>query len=191
MNARMSTTYRGVSGMTEPRNAPEVRIELWDEGDLELLRQLNSPEMTAYLGGPETEERILARHERYCKIAHTGKGRMYKVLLLPHAEVAGSVGYWDQTWQGESVYEMGWSVLPAYQGRGIAKAAVARAIASIQSEGKHRYIHAFPKVANPASNAVCRTLGFSFMGECDFEYPAGTMIRCNDWRLAVGETEGL
>lgn len=175
--------------MTEQRNAPEVRIELWDEGDLGLLRQLNSPEMTVYFGGPETEEKILARHKRYYEIAQKGTGRMFKILLLPHLEVVGSVGYWDQTWQGESVYEVGWSVLPTFQGRGIATKATAKAIASINSEKKHRFVHAFPKINNPASNAICRKLGFSFNGECDFEYPVGTIIRCNDWRLTAGENE--
>lgn len=187
----VSNKNRGVSGMTELRNVPEVRIEPWVEGDLDLLRQLNSPEMTAQLGGPETEEQILARHERYCKIAQTGRGRMFKVLLLPHLEVVGSVGYWDQTWQGESVYEMGWGILPAFQGRGFAKEATAEAIASIRSVRKHRFIHAFPKITNPASNAICQTLGFQFMGECDFEYPIGTIIRCNDWRLAVREMDSF
>ena len=46
-----------------------------------------------------------------------------------------------------------------------------------------RFLHAFPSVANAASNAVCRKVGFVELGECDFEYPAGHPIRCNDWRL--------
>lgn len=175
--------------MTEQRNAPKVIIELWDEGDLDLLRQLNSPEMTVHFVGPETEEKILSRHKRYYEIAQKGTGRMFKILLLPNLEVVGSVGYWDQTWQGESIYEVGWSVLPAFQSKGIATEATAKAINSIHSEMKHRFIHAFPKINNPASNAICRKLGFSFIGECDFEYPVGNTIRCNDWRLTVGENE--
>ncbi|QOS78504.1 GNAT family N-acetyltransferase [Paenibacillus sp. JNUCC31] len=171
----------------EQRNAPEVRIELWDEGDLGLLRQLNSPEMTVHFGGSETEEKILARHKRYYEIAQNGTGKMFKILLLPHLEVVGSVGYWNQTWKEESVYEIGWSVLPEFQGRGIATEATAKALASIHSKKKkHKFIHAFPKTNNPASNAICRKLGFSYIGECDFEYPVGTIIRCNDWRLSVG-----
>ncbi|WP_029192540.1 GNAT family N-acetyltransferase [Paenibacillus harenae] len=175
--------------MQKQRITPEVRIELWDEEDLDLLRLLNSPEMTVHFGGPETEGKILARHKRYYEIAQKGTGRMFKILLLPDLEVVGSVGYWDQIWQGESVYEVGWSVLPAFQGRGIATVATSKAIASIHSEKKHRFIHAYPKINNPASNAICRKLGFSFIGECDFEYPIGTIIRCNNWKLTVGEME--
>lgn len=176
-----------VSNITEQSNMRKVIIELWNEGDLGLLRQLNSPEMTAHLGGPETEEKLVTRHRRYCEIAERGTGRMFKILLFPSLEVVGSVGYWDQSWQGESIYEVGWSVLPVFQGRGIATEATAKAIASIHSEKKHEFIHAFPKISNPASNAICRKLGFSLIGECDFEYPVGTTIRCNDWRLRVGD----
>lgn len=176
-----------MSNITEQSNARQVIIELWDEGDLGLLRQLNSPEMTAHFGGPETEEKLLTRHRRYYEIAQKGTGRMFKILLFPSLEVVGSVGYWDQSWQGESIYEVGWSVLPAFQGRGIATEATAKAIAFINSEKKHDFIHAFPKINNPASNAVCRKLGFSLIEECDFEYPVGTIIRCNDWKLRVGD----
>lgn len=171
--------------MTEQKKRPEIKIEAWDAGDFGLLQQLNSPEMTVFLGGPETEEKLQSRHKRYCEIAGTGTGRMFKILLLPELEVVGSVGYWDRTWQGEQVYELGWSVLTAYQGQGIAAEATVKAIAMIHSEQKHRYIHAFPKVIHSASNAICRKLGFTLLGECDFEYPLGTMIRCNDWRLAL------
>ncbi|WP_440086780.1 hypothetical protein [Streptosporangium sp. LJ11] len=48
---------------------------------------------------------------------------------------------------------------------------------------RHRYLHAYPSVDHPASNAICRKLGFFLLGERDFEYPPGTTMRCNDWRL--------
>lgn len=176
-----------MSDISKQRSTSEIRIEPWDEGDLDLLRLLNSPEMTVHFGGPETEEKILARHKRYYEIAEKGTGRMFKILLLPHLEVVGSVGYWDKIWKKESVYEIGWSVLPAFQGRGIATEATEKAITFVNSEKKHRSIHAYPKIINLASNAICRKLGFSLIGECEFEYPVGNIIRCNDWRLAVGE----
>nr|WP_249315663.1 GNAT family N-acetyltransferase [Bacillus sp. FJAT-49711] len=164
---------------------PEVRIEPWAKNDLDLLHLLNAPEMTVHFGGSENEEKILSRHKRYCEIAGQGTGRMFKILLLPYFEPVGSVGYWDTIWQEESVYEIGWSVLTAFQGRGIATIATAKAIDYINTEKKHSFIHAFPKINNPASNAICRKLGFSFNGECDFEYPIGNPIRCNDWVLEV------
>jgi RimJ/RimL family protein N-acetyltransferase len=46
-------------------------------------------------------------------------------------------------------------------------------------------MYAFPSVENVASNALCRKLGFTLLGDAEFEYPAGSGIsmRCNDWRL--------
>jgi RimJ/RimL family protein N-acetyltransferase len=95
----------------------------------------------------------------------------------------GAVGYWEKQWRDESVYEMGWSIVTPYQGRGYATAAAGAAVDSARAEHKHRYIHAFPSVTNPGSNSVCRRLGFELLGECDFEFPIGNMMRCNDWRL--------
>lgn len=168
----------------------EVRIEPWGADDLELLRRTNSPEMTRHLGGPETEEQVLARHRRYLA-GHD----MYRVVLLPGGEIVGSVGYWEREWRGETVYEAGWGVLPEFQGRGIAVAAAARVIAAARAEGRHRHLHAYPKVDNAASNAVCRKAGFTLLGEVDFEYPKGHPIQCNDWcvelldEVAGGEGE--
>jgi RimJ/RimL family protein N-acetyltransferase len=164
----------------------EIRIEPWGEGDLELLRRINAPEMKRHLGGPETDEQVVARHERYVKFSGTGKGCMFRVVLLPEQEPVGSIGYWEREWRGETVYEMGWSILPAYQGRGLATAAVAAAVAEVRAQGKHRHVHAFPSVDNPASNAVCRRAGFQLLGESDFEFPPGRPMRSNDWCLDLG-----
>ena len=51
----------------------------------------------------------------------------------------------------------------------------------------HRYLHAYPKVDNAASNAICRKAGFILLGAMDFEYPPGHPIVCNDWRFALYE----
>jgi RimJ/RimL family protein N-acetyltransferase len=164
-------------------NELQVRIEPWAEANLALLNRMNVREMLEHLGGPETEEQILARHKRYVEIGGKGKGRMFSIVLLPELEAVGNIGYWERVWQEETVYEIGWGVLPTFQGRGIASAATAAAVASARAEQKNRYIHAFPSVDNPASNAICRKLDFKFNAECSFEYPPGSFMRCNDWRL--------
>lgn len=161
-----------------------VHIEPWGAGDLALLHQLmGDPAMTEHLGGPESDEQIAARHSRYVRLADTGNDRMFKIVHDAKGIAVGSVGYWERDWRGEQVYEMGWSVLPAFQGRGIAAVATAQAIARATSDGRRRTVHAFPSVDNPPSNAVCRKLGFTLVAECDFEYPPGYLMRCNDWRL--------
>ncbi|MPZ95035.1 MAG: GNAT family N-acetyltransferase [Propionibacteriales bacterium] len=166
---------------------PDVRIEPWTDADLDLLRRLNAPEMTRHLGGPETEEKVQRRHERY--VAGDGTAQMFRVVLLPDGEAVGLVGYWEHDWQGETVYETGWHVLPSYQGRGIASTAVTEVARLAAAQRKHAHLHAFPSVDNAASNALCRKVGFSFVEECDFEYPRGHLMRCNDWRLDLAVPE--
>ena len=101
--------------------------------------------------------------------------------------VAGNVALWSHDQDGGApVTEIGWMVLPEFQGRGIAVDATRLAIEHAERDGKHRYIHAFPNITNGASNAICRKLGFTFLDECNFEYPKGNPIRCNDWRLDLG-----
>jgi RimJ/RimL family protein N-acetyltransferase len=162
------------------RTTVQIRLEPWAEDDLDLLRRTNTPEMTEHLGGPETQERLLDRHKRYLEIGDAG--RVFRVVLRPGGEVAGSVLFWEREWRGQTVWEMGWAVLPEFQGRGIAAAAAAAAVAAARAERRHRYVHAYPSTDHPASNGVCRRVGFEPLGEFEFEY-RGRMMRCNDWRL--------
>jgi RimJ/RimL family protein N-acetyltransferase len=168
----------------------DLRLEPWDDRGLELERRANTPDMTAYLGGPEPDESILARHARIRDNAANGTGRMFLIMVPGGTEPAGSVGYWEKDWRGEIVYELGWKVLPAYQGRGLAVAATVAAVGLAAAERRHRWAHAFPRVDNAPSNAVCRKAGFELLGESDFEYPAGNPIRCNDWRYDLTTLSG-
>jgi RimJ/RimL family protein N-acetyltransferase len=154
-----------------------VRLEKWADGDFSLLAALNGdPDMMRFLGGPESQEKLVERQAKYEK---QGSG-MFKIMLGD--EAVGSVGYWEREGAG---FETGWAVLPAFQGRGIATAATALALERAREERRHRFIHAYPSVENPASNAICRKLGFELLGSQDFEYPPGNQLRCNDWRLEL------
>ncbi|MDT0342991.1 GNAT family N-acetyltransferase [Streptomyces litchfieldiae] len=168
-----------------------VRIAPWGEDDFELLRRANAPEMMAHLGGPESEEKLRDRHRRYLGLDDTGRGQMFSVRAEPTGERVGTVGFWEREWRDETVYEAGWSVLPEYQGRGLATAAAREVARAAAEEGGHRFLHAFPSVENPGSNAVCAGAGFTLLGPCDFEYPPGRPMRCNDWRLDLVEFAGL
>ncbi|PZT72452.1 GNAT family N-acetyltransferase [Streptomyces sp. AC1-42W] len=162
-----------------------VRIEPWAPGDLELLRRANAPELMAHLGGPEPEGKLLGRHARYLALSadRTGRGRMFRIALPGVAEAVGTIGFWEHHWRGREVYETGWTVLPEFQGRGIASAATRAVAGAARAEGRHRYLHAFPSVANGPSNGVCRKAGFTLLGEYEIEYPPGHPLLTNDWRL--------
>lgn len=165
---------------------PDVTLHPWSEEDLWLELRANTPAMKEHLGGIESEETIRDRHRRFLDLPVLGTGWMFRVAL-PDAPGVGSVGYWEREWRGERVYEMGWHVLSEYQGRGLASTAVRLAAAHAATHGRRRWAHAYPKLANGPSNGVCRKAGFTLLGECDFEYPKGNPIRCNDWRLSLDD----
>ncbi|MFJ9460746.1 GNAT family N-acetyltransferase [Kitasatospora sp. NPDC101447] len=181
-----------------------VRIEPWTDADLALLRRVNTPEMKKHVGGPETEEQLLVRHRRYLDFVPSGLGCMYRIVLVPDGapalgeaaagervtgEPVGTVGYGTRTWAGETVHEMGWNVLPGHQGRGIAVAATRAAVAAARREAAQRYLHAFPSVDNPASNAVCAKAGFTLLGETEFEFPPGRFMRSHNWRVDLRSSD--
>jgi RimJ/RimL family protein N-acetyltransferase len=162
----------------------DVLLQPWSDEDLPLLEKLlGDPEMMMHLGGPETLEQILRRHQRYLNLAEDGTDHMFKIVWGPRREGVGNVGYWRKTWRDQAVYETGWLVLPGYQGHGIATKAAAAVIEHARQEPKYQYMHAFPSVENPPSNAICRKLGFTFVEECQVEYPPGRSMTVNDWRL--------
>ena len=164
-----------------------IHLESWGPSDLALLRALlGDPAMMEHLGGPESQEQLVERQARYEQLAEPD--RMFKIVDDATGEGIGSVGYWERTMpDGEVVWETGWFVLPAFQGRGIATAATALAIEHARNDGRHRSIHAYPSVDNPPSNAICRKLGFTLVEALDVGYPpsSGNMLRCNDWRLVL------
>jgi RimJ/RimL family protein N-acetyltransferase len=162
----------------------DVRLQPWSEGDLPLLEKLlGDPDMMIHLGGPESREQILRRHIRYVRLPQDGTDHMFKVVWGPDGEGVGNVGYWRKTWRDQAIYEMGWLVLPEYQGRGIATQAAAAVLEHAHRKPGYRFMHAFPSVANPASNAICRKLGFALVEECRVEYPPGRSMTVNDWRF--------
>jgi RimJ/RimL family protein N-acetyltransferase len=171
---------------------PNIHLEPWSESALGLLGRINTPQMRRHVGGPESEEELLARHRRYLALTETGRGCMFVVHL--GAEPVGSIAYHRRAWRGEQIYETGWNVLPPHQGRGVATAAGTALIALLRAvaagSGGPRRLHAFPSVDNTPSNALCRRLGFTLRGACDFEYPtgSGTLLRSNDWSLDLTDT---
>lgn len=158
-----------------------VTLRRWGEGDLAILERSNTPEMTRFLGGPESDEALANRHARFLRLWREGEARMFAVESAGEAEAVGSIGYWKKNWHGDDVYETGWSIATPYQGRGLATLALRACVADAAQHGDRRWLLAFPRTDNAASNALCRAAGFTLRGEEDFEYPRGTAIRSNVW----------
>jgi RimJ/RimL family protein N-acetyltransferase len=167
---------------TSRRVTATVTLEPWGSGDLHLLERLmGDPRMTEHLGGPESADKLRERQDRYERL--DGGDRMLKIVDMASGVGVGSVGFWTKEWRDELVYEVGWMVVPEFQGRGIALAATRQAVELAKRDDKHRFMHAFPNVDNAPSNAICRKLGFELLEACEFEFPKGHFMSCNDWRL--------
>jgi RimJ/RimL family protein N-acetyltransferase len=102
------------------------------------------------------------------------------------AGAAGTVSVWTHETQNGVFDEIGWMVLPPYQGKGLGKSAVREVLDRARASGRWKELHAFPAVGNAASNAMCRSLGFTLVEELDFEFRDRKM-RGNHWRIDLTE----
>ena len=161
-----------------------LTLEKWDESGFALLERCNTPEMTLYLGGPESPEKLADRHRRYLNFAETGRDAWPQRVLLD-GEPIGSIGYWDD----ETAFEMGWAIVPQYQGRGLATASVGLALDHAAGNGLFDSVTANPGAANLASNAVARSAGFVLEKTHEIEYPIGTMMLANLWRYDLAQRQ--
>jgi RimJ/RimL family protein N-acetyltransferase len=141
------------------------------------------PQMMFHIGGPRLEADVRAAHQRRLNLMEKGQARMYKIVAEDSDEVLGTIGIWKIDWESPQSYEMGWFVLPEYQGKGIATEAARLIISKARSDSEVRHIHAYPAVTNAASNAIARKIGMQNLGEFDNEGFAG-VLRCNNWRIS-------
>ncbi|MDJ1113888.1 GNAT family N-acetyltransferase [Microbacterium dauci] len=154
-------------------------IEPWGEDNLPLLERMNTPEMTAHLGGPETPAQLEDRQQRYMRVATRG-GAMFRIEVDGIA--AGGIGFWETDEEGTPAYEAGWSVVPELQGLGVAGAALRLIIDQVRRRGDRTLLTAYPGVDNVASNALCARAGFELRGEGTEPWRGG-MLHFNIWHL--------
>ena len=148
-----------------------VELRHYRQDDFWILEALETdPDVMRHLGGPTPCEKLPKLHEKRLVAP------LYFTIVAP--EPAGTIGIWPSDWKGESIQEMGWMVLPAFQGRGIATAAGRRILEHVRGAT----VHAFPAVSNEASNAICRKLGFTKLEETDIAYN-GPPRRHVHWRI--------
>jgi RimJ/RimL family protein N-acetyltransferase len=146
------------------------------------IRQETDPRMMGELGGPRPVEDIERAHAKSLEQAARGKGWPLKVFPDGFTHPAGTVMVWESSHDGETIVEIGWTILPEFQKRGIATRAVAEVLEKARAERKFGQIHAFPGVTNAPSNRVCEKNGFTNLGEVDITFNNRT-LRCNHWRI--------
>jgi RimJ/RimL family protein N-acetyltransferase len=175
-----------VPGPCDHAGMESLRLRRWTADDLDLLRAANTPEMTAHLNGPETEQGLVERNARYLRLWEAGEARMF-VAEDGAGRSLGSIGYWHVEWRGEPALETGWFVRPEAQGHGVASKALALLIddARAYRDGR-RFLTAFPSVENAASNGVCRRNGFALVGTLTETF-RGAELTVNEWALDLAD----
>ncbi len=153
--------------------------------DVELyVRMRCDPVMMAELGGPQPREGIPAKVER--DVRQATSDIEWITMVVPDDTrpdvVAGTVALWSHDDHGKTISEIGWMILPEFQGRGLAKQAVRLLLERARDDGRWGPVHAFPAVTNAPSNGICRSVGFTLVGQWDGEF-AGLPIRSNHWTI--------
>lgn len=152
----------------------------WREGDIEVLRRANSPELTRHLGGPEDDDALRARHAEY--LVGGDAVRMFRIEV--DGRTAGYAGWWEQDHDGAPAFEVGCVVEPAWQGRGVGAAALGEVVRRAIAAGGGRPIVGYGHVGNEASEALCRRVGFVLEGTGEFPGEPPTAV--NVWVIRPG-----
>ena len=154
-------------------------------GDVDAyVRMRCDPAMMADLGGPLPREGSEAKVQRDVQDAAAGT-EWIKMIVPDEATpevVAGTVTLWSHDTYGGSISEIGWMVLPEFQRRGLGKLAVRALLERSRDEDRWGLVHAFPATTNAPSNGICRSLGFTFVGERDVTF-ADRLLRTNHWTI--------
>ncbi|MEU3979312.1 GNAT family N-acetyltransferase [Streptomyces sp. NPDC026672] len=148
------------------------------------VRMRCDPVMMADLGGPLPVEGMADKVRR--DALEAAADRAWLKMIVPDAgdpgTVAGTVTVWSHETEDGPVSEIGWMVLPEFQGRGLAGRAVRALLERARDEDRWGTLHAFPATTNQASNRLCRSVGFRFLARVDTPF-AGRLLRTNHWAV--------
>ncbi|MFJ7207038.1 GNAT family N-acetyltransferase [Streptomyces sp. NPDC098789] len=164
-------------------------MELRDvvHGDVDLdayVRMRCDPVMMADLGGPQPREGMADKVRRDAEQAAADIAWLKMIVPDPAVPevVAGTVTLWSHDGDDGPTSEIGWMVLPRFQGRGLGRRAVRALLERARDEDRWGIVHAFPATGNAASNGICRSVGFRFVAEADVSF-AGQLFRTNHWAV--------
>ncbi|MEU6509041.1 GNAT family N-acetyltransferase [Streptomyces sp. NPDC046942] len=165
----------------------ELRNVVPDDVDA-YVRMRCDPVMMADLGGPLPRAGMADKVRRDAREAAADVSWIKAIVPDPARPdvVAGTVTIWshashdsDATGDGP-MSEIGWMVLPEFQGQGLGKRAVRALLEQARDQDRWGLVHAFPATANAASNGICRSVGFRFLSQTDVTF-AGRILRSNHW----------
>ncbi|MFI9424079.1 GNAT family N-acetyltransferase [Streptomyces achromogenes] len=162
-----------------------MRLRDVSPGDVDAyVRMRCDPVMMADLGGPLPREGMADKVGRDVRQAAAGLAWIKMIVPDPGRPdvVAGTVTIWSHDTGDGPLSEIGWMVLPEFQGRGLGKHAVRALLEQARDQDRWGVVHAFPAIGNAASNGICRSVGFRFQGETEVDF-AGRVIQANHWTV--------
>ncbi|MCL3997898.1 GNAT family N-acetyltransferase [Streptomyces lavenduligriseus] len=162
-----------------------MRLRDVSPGDVDAyVRMRCDPVMMTDLGGPLPREGVADKVARDVRQAAAGVAWIKMIVPDPGRPgvVAGTVTIWSHDTGDGPLSEIGWMVLPEFQGRGLGKRAVRALLGQAGDQDRWGVVHAFPAVGNAASNGICRSVGFRFRGKTEVDF-AGRVIRANHWAI--------
>jgi ribosomal-protein-alanine N-acetyltransferase len=134
----------------------------WHEDDLALAMTLwGDPRVSAFIGGPFTEEEVSTRLAREIEMLLARKVQYWPVFLLQDGELAGCAGLRPYR-NDEHVLELGFHFRPQYWGQGIAQEAARAMIAFAFEILDLKALFAGHHPENIASERLLRKLGFRY-----------------------------
>ncbi|WP_440555319.1 GNAT family N-acetyltransferase [Streptomyces sp. SCPE 10] len=146
------------------------------------VRMRCDPVMMADLGGPLPRAGMADKVRRDAEEA--AADRAWLKMIVPDPDrpdvVAGTVTLWAHDGGDEPMSEIGWMVLPEFQGRGLGKRAVRALLEQARDQDRWGLVHAFPAIGNAASNGICRSAGFRLLGRTRTAF-ADRVLATNHW----------
>ncbi|MET8723600.1 GNAT family N-acetyltransferase [Streptomyces misionensis] len=146
------------------------------------VRMRCDPVMMADLGGPLPRAGMADKVRRDAEEA--AADRAWLKMIVPDPDrpdvVAGTVTLWAHDGGDEPMSEIGWMVLPEFQGRGLGKRAVLALLEQARDQDRWGLVHAFPATGNAASNGICRSAGFRLLGRTRTAF-ADRVLATNHW----------
>ncbi|MGW0083440.1 GNAT family N-acetyltransferase [Streptomyces sp. NPDC003393] len=148
------------------------------------IRMRCDPIMMADLGGALPRERMRDKVSRDARDAAADLAWIKMIVPDPEAPdvVAGSVTIWSHDTDDGPVSEIGWMILPQFQGQGMGKRAAYTLLEQARDDRRWGVVHAFPATSNRPSNGICRSLGFRFIAEQNVTF-ADRVLRSNHWAI--------
>jgi len=153
--------------MTPRLETERLVMRVFAPGDVETFAGFYASEASAFVGGPEDRVATWRRIASYAGCWMLRGFGKFVVEEKASGQTVGIVGPWYP--EGWPEPEIGWTILPAYQGRGYASEAAARAIAfAYQQLGWSTAISAiFP--GNERSFKLANRLGARHQGATEIK----------------------